>query len=89
MQIHDPSTDLWDPVFRRYEDLPTVGEAGVEALGDVAHQLDVLALIFPHRHLVAAVGEYVGGLQHWIKEEPGRDQLTLNLRLLLELMHPV
>ena len=39
-----------------------LAEAGVEALGDVAHQLDVLALVLADRHLVGAVGEHVGGL---------------------------
>ena len=32
-----------------------------EPARDVAHQLEVLALVLPHRHLVRAVGEHVGG----------------------------
>ena len=46
-----------------------LAEAGVEALGDVAHQLDVLALVVADRHLVRAVGEHVGGHQHRIEEQ--------------------
>src|SRR3954447_16180783 len=38
-----------------------LAEALVEVLRDVAHQLDVLALVLTHRHLVRAVGEHVGG----------------------------
>ena len=64
-------------------------EAGVEALGDVAHQLDVLALVVADRDLGGPVGEHVGGLEDRIEEEPRRDQLALLLGLLLELVHPV
>ena len=42
-----------------------------------AHQLDVLALVLPHRHLVRAVGEHVGGHQDGVEEQPGRDELAL------------
>jgi hypothetical protein len=47
-----------------------VAEARVEALGDVAHQLQVLALVLAHRDLVRAVGEHVGGLQDGIEQQP-------------------
>jgi hypothetical protein len=40
-----------------------LAEAAVEALGGVAHQLDVLALVLPHRHLVRAVGEHVAAIR--------------------------
>ena len=62
-----------------------LAEAGVEALGDVAHQLDVLALVVADRHLVGAVGEHVGRLQHRVDEQPGGDELALRAGLLLEL----
>ena len=64
-------------------------EALVEAAGDLAHQLDVLALVLADRHLVRLVGEHVGRLQHRIEEERRRDQLALLRRLLLELVHAV
>ncbi len=44
-------------------------EALVEAARDLAHQLDVLALVLADRHLVRAVGEHVGRLEHGIEEE--------------------
>jgi len=66
-----------------------VAEACVEALGDVAHQLDVLALVLADRDLVGAVREHVGGLEHWVEEEPGGDQLALVAGLLPELVHAV
>ncbi len=64
-----------------------VAEARVEAPRDVAHQLEVLALVLADRHLVRAVGEHVGGHQHRVEEEPGRDELALLGRLVLELVH--
>ena len=64
-----------------------LAEAAVEALGDAAHQLDVLALVLAHRHLVRAVGEHVGGHQDGIEQQPGRDQLALGDRLVAELVH--
>ena len=54
-----------------------LAEALVEAAGDLPHQLDVLALVLPHRHLGGAVGEDVGGLQHRVEEEPGGYELAL------------
>ena len=57
-----------------------VAEARVEALGNVAHQLDVLALVLADRHLVGAVGEHVGRLQHRVHEQPGRHELALGCR---------
>ena len=67
-----------DAVLGHHERL---AEAGVEALGDVAHELDVLALVVAHRHLVGAIGEHVRGLEHRVEEQPGGDQLALRGRL--------
>ena len=64
-------------------------EARVEAARDVAHQLEVLALVLSDGHLVRAVGEHVGGLQHRVEEQPGADQLALRERLVAELVHPL
>ena len=66
-----------------------LAEAGVEPLGDIAHQLHVLALVFADRYLVGSVAEHVGGLEHRIEEQPAGDQVALGPRLLLELGHPV
>ena len=66
LQVHDPGADLGDPVLGHDQGL---AEALVEAAGDVAHQLDVLALVVADRHLVRAVGEHVGGHQHRVEEE--------------------
>ena len=66
-----------------------LAEARVEADRDVAHQLEVLALVVADRHLVGAVGEHVGRHQHRVEEQPGGDQLALGGRLLLELVHAV
>ena len=62
-------------------------EALVEALGDVARQLEVLALVVADRHDVGLIEQDVAGHQDRVVEEPGRDEV-LALRLLLELRHP-
>ena len=69
LEVHDPSADLGDPVLGHDQRL---AEAGVEALRDVAHQLEVLALVVAHRHLVGAVGEHVGRLEHRVGEQRRR-----------------
>ena len=45
-------------------------EALVEAPGDLAHELDVLALVLAHRDLPRLVGEHVGRLEDRVEEEP-------------------
>ena len=47
----------------------------------------MLALVLADRHLVRAVGEHVGGLQHGVEQQPGGDQLALGERLVAELVH--
>ena len=60
----------------------------VEADRDVAGDLDVLPLVFAHRHLVGVVQQDVGCLQRRVGEEPGGDELCFTLgRLVLELGH--
>ena len=66
-----------------------LAEARVEALGDVAHELEVLALVLADGHLVRAVGEHVGGLQHRVEQQAGGDELALRRGLVAELVHPV
>src|SRR2546421_171426 len=67
-------------------DADRLHEAIVEALGDVARQLEMLALVVADRHEVGLVEQDVAGHQDGIREEPGRDEL-LALGLLLELHH--
>ena len=64
-----------------------LAEARVEALGDVARELEVLALVVADRDDVGLVEEDVARHQHRVREEAGGDELAL-LRLLLELRHP-
>src|SRR3712207_8754574 len=45
------------------------------------------SLVLPHRHLVRAVGEHVGRLEHRAEEQAGGDQLALRGRLVAELVH--
>ena len=46
-----------------------LAEAAVEALGDVAGELEVLALVVAHRNPVGVVEQDVGRLQHRVGEE--------------------
>ncbi len=85
LQVHDPRPDLGDAHLRHDQGL---AEALVEAAGDLAHQLDVLALVVADRHLGRPVGEHVGGHQHRVEEERRRDEFLLR-RLVLELGHAV
>jgi hypothetical protein len=87
LQVHDPRADVGDAVLGDDEDV--LAEARVEAPRDVAHQLEVLALVLAHRHLVGAVGEHVGRLEHGVEEQRRGDQLALGHRLVAELMHAV
>ena len=77
LEVHDPRADLGDAVLGLDQHL---AEALVEAPRDLAHELDVLALVVADRHLVGPVGEHVGRLQHRVEEQAGRDQLPLALR---------
>ena len=63
-----------------------VAVAAVEPLGDVAGELEVLALVVAHGHPVGVVEEDVGGHQRRVGEQPGRHEL-LPVGLLLELRH--
>ena len=70
-------------------DHEVLAEALVERLRDVAHELDVLALVLPHRHLVGAVDEHVGGHQHRVIQQPRGRPLARRARLVAELVHAV
>ena len=83
LQVHDPGADRGDGGLGHDE---RVAVAAVEALGDVAGELEVLALVVAHRHLVGVVQEDVGRLQRRVGEQPGGDEV-LPLGLVLELRH--
>ena len=65
LEVHDPGADRGDGVLGHDEGLAV---AGVEPLGHVAGQLDVLALVVAHRHPVGVVEEDVGGLEGRVGE---------------------
>jgi hypothetical protein len=67
--------------------LEGLAEAAVEALGDVAAELEVLALVVADRDDVRLVEQDVAGHQHGVIEEAGADELLL-LGPFLELRHP-
>src|SRR5579859_2099468 len=84
LEIHDPCADLRVlPVG----ELERLSETLVEARGDVAGQLEVLALVVADRNEVGLVQEDVAGHQHRVREQARRDELLL-VRLVLELGHP-
>ncbi len=90
LQVHHPRPDLGDAVLGHDEHLLALAEAGVEAARDVAHQLQVLALVLADRHLLRAVGEHVGGLQHRVEEQARRTRARAGRAgLVAELVHPL
>ena len=86
LEVAHAGADRRDVALGHHERL---AEALVERLRDVAHELDVLALVLPHRHLVGAVGEHVGGHQHRVEEQPRGRALARGARLVAELVHAV
>ena len=83
LEVHDPRADLRVHALRDDERL---AEARVEALGDVACELEVLPLVVADRDDVGLVEQDVAGHQHRVGEEPGGDELAA-LALVLELGH--
>ena len=74
LEVLDPCAFLRVDALWHRERLPV---AAVEALGDVAGQLDVLPLVVADRDDVGLVEQDVAGHQHGVREEPGRDELLL------------
>ena len=64
-------------------------EVIVEFLGDVARQLQMLLLVFAHRHMGRLVNQDVGGHQHRIGVEPHAGAFLVLAGFLLELGHAV
>ena len=83
LEVLDARTFLRVDALRDREGLSV---AAVEALGDVARQLDVLPLVVAHRDDVGLVEEDVARHQHGVAEEPRGDELLVG-RLVLELRH--
>jgi len=84
LEVLDPRPGLGIDGARHDERL---AEALVEPLGDVAGQLEVLALVVADRDDVGLVEQDVAGHQDGIVEEPGGDEVLL-FGPLLELRHP-
>src|SRR6266508_3040687 len=84
LEVHDPAAHRRGLDCGQRERLAV---AGVEPLGDVAGELDVLALVVADRDDVGLVEQDVARLEHRVGEQRGRDELLL-VRLLLELRHP-
>src|SRR4051794_37909947 len=80
LQVHDPRAHLWDARLRNHERL---AEARVEALCDVAGELEMLALVIAHRHLVGVVSQDVRRLEDRVGEQPRGHELALLGGLLL------
>ena len=83
LEVHDPRAHLGVDALGELERL---AEARVEALGDVARELEVLPLVVADRDDVGLVEQDVAGHQHRVGEEAGRDELV-PVGLVLELRH--
>ena len=85
LEVHDLRADLRVAALGHHE---LFAEPRVEPLRDVAHQLDVLALIVADRDVGSSVREHVGCHEHGVEEQARGHQLALLFGLLLELVHP-
>ena len=86
-QVPDLADRRHDVGLRHHEG---VAVARVEAGGQVPAELQVLALVLPHRHPVRLVEQDVRGHQHRIGEQADGGALGAQLgRLVLELGHPL
>src|SRR3954447_15822629 len=86
LQVHDPRRRLRDEPGGHREG---VTEAAVEPDREVAGELQVLALVVAHGHLVGLVDEDVGGHQDRVGEQAHRGAgRAVALALVLELRHP-
>ena len=72
LQVHHPRAGRRDGGLGHDE---RVAVAGVEPDGEVAGELDVLALVVAHGHPVGVVEEDVGRLQRRVGEQAGGDEL--------------
>ena len=80
--------DLGDPVLGHDEDLLRLGrEAALKRRATSRMSSRCSRWSSPDRHLVGAVGEHVGRLEHRVEEQPRGDQLALGDRLVAELVH--
>ena len=87
LEVAHAGADRRDAVLG--DDEEVLAEARVEPRRDVAHELEVLALVLPDRDLGRPVGEHVGRLQHRVEQQPGRHELALLRGLVAELVHAV
>ena len=72
LEVHDPGADGRDARLGHDEG---VAEAVVEPDGQVAGQLEVLALVVADGHPLGVVGEDVGGHEHRVVEQPDAHRL--------------
>ena len=61
----------------------------VESLGKSACHLQMLLLVFAHRHLGGFVYQYVGSHKGWIGQQPGVHVVGVLAHLILKRGHPL
>jgi segregation and condensation protein A len=83
LEVHDARPDRGD---RGLGDDEQLAVAAVEALRELAGELEVLALVVAHGHPVRLVEKDVGSHEHWVGEEANPHRL-LAVPLGLELGH--
>jgi hypothetical protein len=84
VQSHDASAHGGQLRFRDDECLPV---EGIEPLGDVASELEMLGLVVTHGHDSRLIKQNIGRHQHRILQQPIADRF-LSGGLCLELCHP-
>ena len=88
LEVHDPCAHPGHAQLGYDQHFIARAEAAIEVVGNIAHQLDVLALVLADGHLVGPVGEHVRSHQHGVEQQPGPNHLPLRLGLVAELVHP-
>ena len=83
-QAHDARTDLGN---KRLGQRERIAVESVEALGDVAAELDVLLLILPHRDEIRLIEQNIRRHQHGVGKQARGDVVGVLLGFGLELGH--
>ena len=83
-QGHHARTGLRNERLRNFEHI-TINR--VEALGDIAAQLQVLFLVFTNRNLVSLVQQDIGRHQYRVVKQTGVDVFRIARRFIFELGH--
>ena len=85
VQPHDASSYRRNTDVREHKGLAI---QVIETASNIPRELEMLALVFPHRHLLGLIQQNIGGLQDGVVQESGAHTRLLR-RFLFILRHPL